>query len=220
MSSRIPYKINSLKGEIPDHVELVAVSKYFPASDIQIAYDAGQRIFGESRAQELLQKQAMLPQDIEWHFIGHLQPNKVKYIAPFVQLIHAVDSEKLLAEIDKQGRKCEREIPCLLQLHVAQEETKYGFSIDECREMLERGEWRKYVNARICGVMCMASNTDDMQRVRADFRAAKTFFDELKETYFKKDSRFCKCSWGMSGDYPVAIEEGANLIRVGSLIFS
>lgn len=219
MNSYISERLAGLSRELSDDVQLVAVSKYFPVEDIRTAYEAGQRVFGESRAQEICAKLEALPEDIEWHFIGHLQPNKVKYIAPFVSLIHAVDSIKLLMEIDKQGRKCQRQIPCLLQLHVAQETSKYGFLIDECYRMLQEGEWRKYPYARISGIMCMASHTEDEERVRQDFNKAHDFFKKVKQEFFFDDAHFRYRSWGMSGDYRIAIEEGANLVRIGSLIF-
>ena len=219
MGNNIEQRLSQLRTALPPHVGLVAVSKYSPVEDVQTAYCAGQRVFGESRAQDLSEKYEALPKDIEWHFIGHLQPNKVKYIAPFISLVHAVDSVKLLCEIDKQGRKYHRVIPCLLQLHVAREETKYGFSLEECRAMLAEGEWRRYPHAQICGVMCMASNTDDVERVRSDFRKARAFFEEAKKLFFADSPHFVYRSWGLSGDYQLAIEEGANLVRIGSFIF-
>ncbi len=204
---------------LPESVELVAVSKFHPAEDIMQAYQEGHRIFGESRAQELVSKHEALPADIEWHFIGHLQPNKVKYIAPFITLIHAVDSMKLLQEIDKQGRRCDRVIPCLLQLHVAQEETKFGFTPDECRQMLAEGEWKNLPNVSISGLMCMASNTEDTARIRQDFRTAYDFYKEAKAVHFTNAPEFRHRSWGMSGDYHIAAEEGSTMVRIGSQIF-
>lgn len=215
----IASRLQALREELPAGVRLVAVSKYQSVEVIREAYDAGQRVFGESRAQELLAKREVLPDDIEWHFIGHLQPNKVKYIAPFVSLIHAVDSVRLLREIDRQGARCGRVVPCLLQLHVAQEETKYGFAPDECLQMLADEDWRSLRNVRICGVMCMASNTDDEARVRHDFRLAADFFRQARSRFFADDAHFCDCSWGMSGDYRIAIEEGSTMIRPGSCLF-
>lgn len=219
MENYIAQRLQELHNSLPKHVELVAVSKYYPIEDVATAYRAGQRVFGESRAQELCEKYQALPKDIQWHFIGHLQPNKVKYIAPFIKLIHAVDSMKLLREIDKQGRKYQRVIPCLLQLHVAQEETKYGFSLQACRDMLQEGEWRELSYAPICGIMCMASHTDDVERIRDDFRTAHGFYEEVRETYFHDNLDFRYCSWGMSSDYTIAVDEGANLVRIGSSIF-
>ncbi len=219
MIEEIKEHLERLHEEIPSHVKLVAVSKFHPADVIQAAYDAGQRSFGESRVQEMVAKYEQLPKDIEWHFIGHLQPNKVKYIAPFVHLIHAVDSLKLLVEIDKQARRCDRVIPCLLQLHVAAEETKFGFTVDECDALLSGGEWRSLHHVAIAGMMCMATNTDDQDRVRHDFQVAYTFYKNAKKAYFSQTPSFCVRSWGMSHDYPLAISEGANLIRIGTFIF-
>ena len=204
---------------LPEGVRLVAVSKFHPAEALMEAYEAGARLFGESRVQELVTKREALPADIEWHFIGHLQLNKVKYIAPFVSLIHAVDSEKLLREIDKQGRRFGRIIPCLLQLHVAREEAKFGFSVEECHTLLAQGSWRELKNVRLCGVMCMASNTDDRERVRQDFRTAYDFYRRAKREFFADSPEFAIRSWGMSGDYELAVEEGSNMVRVGSYIF-
>lgn len=212
-------KINNIQKTLPAGVRLVAVSKYHPASLIQEAYDAGQRIFGESHVQELVAKHDALPKDIEWHFIGHLQTNKVKYIAPFVSLIHAVDSERLLIEIDKQAKRCGRTIPVLLQVHVAKETTKFGFTPDELLNFMENGDWRQYTNIRFSGIMCMATNTDDEALIASEFEQAKTLFHRIKEKYFSDSNTFNECSWGMSGDYPIAIEHGSTLIRIGSMIF-
>ena len=212
-------KINNIQKTLPAGVRLVAVSKYHPASLIQEAYDAGQRIFGESHVQELVAKHDALPKDIEWHFIGHLQTNKVKYIAPFVSLIHAVDSERLLIEIDKQAKRCGRTIPVLLQVHVAKETTKFGFTPDELLNFMENGDWRQYTNIRFSGIMCMATNTDDEALIASEFEQAKTLFHRIKEKYFSDSDTFDECSWGMSGDYPIAIEHGSTLIRIGSMIF-
>lgn len=212
-------KINNIQKTLPTGVRLVAVSKYHPASLIQEAYDAGQRIFGESHVQELVAKHDALPKDIEWHFIGHLQTNKVKYIAPFVSLIHAVDSERLLTEIDKQAKRCGRTIPVLLQVHVAKETTKFGFTPDELLNFMENGDWRQYTNIRFSGIMCMATNTEDEALIASEFEQAKTLFHRIKEKYFSDSDTFNECSWGMSGDYPIAIEHGSTLIRIGSMIF-
>lgn len=212
-------RLNAIRQSLPAQTRLVAVSKYHPAEALQEAYDAGQRIFGENIVQELQQKQQILPKDIQWHYIGHLQTNKVKYIAPYVALIHAVDSLKLLQEIDKQAKKVNRIIPCLLQLHVAKEETKFGFTIEECREFLKAGEWKTLKNVRIDGLMCMASNVDDQTQVHEEFRSAYDFFKEAKETFFADSPDFKERSWGMSHDYPIAIEEGSTLVRVGTKIF-
>ncbi|WP_337418600.1 YggS family pyridoxal phosphate-dependent enzyme [Prevotellamassilia timonensis] len=211
--------LNEVRATVKQGVELVAVSKFHPAALIKEAYDQGQRIFGESRVQELQAKHEALPADIQWHFIGHLQPNKVKYIAPYISLIHAVDSYKLLAEINKQAAKHNRVIPCLLELHIAQEESKYGFTPEACTALLEDGAWRALKNVQIAGLMCMASNTPDMVQVRSEFHQARVYFDELKQRFFADDPHFCERSWGMSHDYDVAMDEGATLVRVGTAIF-
>lgn len=211
--------LSSIKTDLPEHVRLVAVSKFHPVEMIEEAYHAGQRIFGENHVQEMTQKHELLPKDIEWHFIGHLQTNKVKYIAPFVSLIHSVDSFKLLKEINKQAEKSQRVISCLLQIHIAQEETKFGFSFDECRTMLQEEDWKTLTHVQLCGVMGMATFTDDVQEVRNEFRSLKKFFDEIKENYFSNNDAFHEISMGMTDDYPIAIEEGSTLIRIGTKIF-
>ena len=211
--------LNEVRATVKQGVELVAVSKFQAAALIKEAYDQGQRIFGESRVQELQAKHEALPADIQWHFIGHLQPNKVKYIAPYISLIHAVDSYKLLAEINKQAAKHDRVIPCLLELHIAQENSKYGFTPEACTALLEDGAWRALKNVQIAGLMCMASNTPDMVQVRSEFHQARVYFDELKQRFFADDPHFCERSWGMSHDYDVAMDEGATLVRVGTAIF-
>lgn len=211
--------LNEVRATVKQGVELVAVSKFHPAALIKEAYDQGQRIFGESRVQELQAKHEALPADIQWHFIGHLQPNKVKYIAPYISLIHAVDSYKLLAEINKQAAKHDRVIPCLLELHIAQEDSKYGFTPEACTALLEDGAWRALKNVQIAGLMCMASNTPDMVQVRSEFHQARVYFDELKQRFFADDPHFCERSWGMSHEYDVAMDEGATLVRVGTAIF-
>lgn len=200
-------------------VRLVAVSKFHPAEMIQEAYDAGQRVFGESHVQELTVKHEALPQDIEWHFIGHLQTNKVKYIAPFISLIHSVDTLKLLKEIDKQAAKCGRVIDVLLQLHVAAEETKFGFSPDEVLALVESEEYAALANVRVVGIMAMATNTDDEQRIVADFECAREVFQTLKNGHFADQPTFKELSMGMSGDYLLAQHHGSTLVRVGSSIF-
>ena len=212
-------RINEIKQTLPEGVRLVAVSKYHPASLIQEAYDGGQRIFGESHVQELVQKYEVLPKDIEWHFIGHLQTNKVKYIAPFVSLIHAVDSEHLIKEIDKQAKRFERIIPILLEVHVAKEETKYGFTPEELLDFMESGTWREYTNVSIAGLMCMATNTDDASLIASEFEQVSQLFLQIKGKYFPDSSTFRECSWGMSADYPIAVAHGSNMVRIGSLIF-
>lgn len=205
--------------DLPTGVRLVAVSKFHPNGAIEEAYAAGQRIFGESKVQEMTQKYETLPKDIEWHFIGHLQTNKIKFIVPFVAMIHGVDSFRLLTEIDKQAAKSVRIIPCLLQMHIAEEETKFGFSFDECREMLATSDWKALKNIRIAGVMGMATNTDDAKQIKKEFCSLNMFFKEIKQTYFAETTDFKEVSMGMSHDYRLAIEEGSTLVRVGSKIF-
>lgn len=217
--SPIKEQINEINANLPGHVRLVAVSKFHPIEALQEAYDAGQRIFGESKVQEMTQKQEALPKDIKWHFIGHLQTNKIKYMAPYVALIHGVDSYKLLAEINKQAAKAGRIIPCLLQIHIAKEETKFGFSMDECRDMLTQGDWKSLKNVQIAGVMGMATNTDDKEEIKSEFETLARFFHEIKNDYFQEDPSFKEISMGMSDDYPIAIEEGSTLVRIGSKIF-
>ncbi len=217
--SSIQANIKEVRATLPENVRLVAVSKYHPCEALEEAYAAGQRIFGESHVQEMTRKYEALPADIEWHFIGHLQTNKVKYMAPYVALIHAIDSYKLLAEVNRQAAKVGRVIPCLLQIHIAQEETKFGFSFDECRRMLDEGTWKELANVRIAGVMGMASNVDDDEQIKAEFCSLGKFFEEIKRTYFADDEGFKEISMGMSDDYPLAIEAGSTLIRVGSRIF-
>ena len=184
---------------------------------IQEAYDGGQRIFGESHVQELVQKYDILPKDIEWHFIGHLQTNKVKYIAPFVSLIHAVDSEHLLREIDKQAKKCGRVIPVLMQVHVAKEETKFGFLPDELLAFMQSGAWQQYENVSIEGLMCMATNTDDEVEIANEFEQAQQLFEMVNAKWL--NGKWKTRSWGMSDDYPIAVQHGSNMVRIGSLIF-
>lgn len=211
--------LHEVLGRLPEGVRLVAISKYHPNEYIEAAYEEGQRIFGESHEQELRHKVETLPRDISWHFIGHLQTNKVKYIAPYITMIEAVDSLKLLREIDKQAAKCERVIDVLLELHIADEETKYGLTPDDCRRLLDGGEWRSLQHVRICGLMMMASNVDDEAQLRAEFRTARLLFDELKARHFADAPWFCERSWGMSHDYPLAVEEGSTMVRVGTTIF-
>lgn len=211
--------LNEIKSELPQTTQLVAVSKFHPAEAIKEAYDAGQRIFGESKVQELENKHTVLPKDIEWHFIGHLQTNKVKYIAPYISMIHAVDSYKLLDEINKQAAKSNRIIPCLLEIHIAQEETKYGFTPDKCTEMLNEGKWKDLKNISISGIMGMATNTDDEVMVEKEFIKLETYFKELKSTIFKEYDSFKEMSMGMSEDYHLAIRHGSTFVRIGSKIF-
>ena len=207
--------LREVLGNLPAGVNLVAISKFHPNEYIEAAYAEGQRIFGESHEQELARKVESLPKDIVWHFIGHLQTNKVKYIAPYISMIESVDSLKLLKEINKQAAKHDRVVKVLLELHIAEEETKSGFSFDDCRELLEAGEWRTMDHVQICGIMMMASNTDDEQQIAQEFDAAYAFFKEVKEKYFADDDAFCERSWGMSHDYRIAVKHGSNMVRVG-----
>lgn len=204
---------------LPQGVRLVAISKYHPDDYILAAYEEGQRIFGESHEQELRQKHESLPKDIEWHFIGHLQTNKVKYIVPYVSMIEAVDSIRLLREINRQAEKCDRVVNVLLELHIAEEATKYGLSLDACRELLADGEWRGMAHVRICGLMMMASFVDDHEQIRREMQIAADFFDEVKAQYFADDDTFCERSWGMSDDYPIALQTRSTMVRVGTAIF-
>ncbi|WP_308746593.1 YggS family pyridoxal phosphate-dependent enzyme [uncultured Bacteroides sp.] len=211
--------LKQVLAELPQGVRLVAVSKFHPNEAIEEAYRAGQRIFGESKVQEMTAKYESLPKDIEWHFIGHLQSNKIKYMIPYVAMIHGIDTYKLLAEVNKQAVKAGRTVNCLLQIHVAQEETKFGFSPEECREMLDTGEWKALTNVRICGLMGMASNTDNIEQINREFCLLDRLFNELKETWFAGSDDFRELSMGMSHDYHEAIAAGSTLVRVGSKIF-
>ncbi|MDR1516743.1 MAG: YggS family pyridoxal phosphate-dependent enzyme [Dysgonamonadaceae bacterium] len=215
----IESRIRSLGDELPPNVRLVAVSKFHPASRIREAYDTGQRVFGENRVQELVEKQPQLPPDAEWHFIGSLQRNKVKLIVPFIACIHSLDSERLMLEIERQAAEINRVVPCLLELHVAQEESKSGFLPDECRKFLAEGRWRDCPHIRISGIMGMATFTDDETQIRKEFRLLKSLFEEFKADYFAESPSFKEISMGMSDDYPIAVEEGSTMLRIGSLIF-
>ena len=215
----IKENLDIVRATVPSDVTLIAVSKTKPVSDLQEAYEAGQRIFGENKALEMRDKHQALPDDIQWHFIGHLQTNKIKYIAPFVTLIHAIDSLSLLEAVNKEAAKNNRIIDCLLQFHIAQEETKFGLDMDEARAMLESESFKSLININICGVMGMATFTDDAAQVRDEFKSLKNIFETLKENYFKGNESFKEISMGMSDDYPIAIEEGATMVRVGSKIF-
>jgi PLP dependent protein len=217
--SEISNNLKKLLTEIPSGVRLVAVSKTKPVAAIQEAYNCGQRIFGENYVQELEEKQPQLSSNIEWHFIGHLQSNKVKYIAPFVDCIHAADSEKLLTEIQKQVAKHNRKVCCLLQVHIALEETKFGWDAEALLQFCRSTDFSQFPNIEISGLMSMASNTDDVQRIRTEFRAMKTLFDVLKTEVFAENASFCELSMGMSSDWKIAVEEGSTLIRIGSTIF-
>lgn len=215
----IKSSLQDVLSELPQQTRLVAVSKFHPNEAIMEAYEAGQRIFGESKVQEMTQKYESLPKDIEWHFIGHLQTNKIKYMIPYVSLIHGIDSYKLLTEVNKQAAKVNRIIPCLLQIHIAQEETKFGFSFEECKDMLNAGEWKELKNIRISGLMGMATNTDSTEQIDNEFRSLSMFFQEVRQTYFPEEPTFKELSMGMSHDYHQAVDEGSTLVRVGSKIF-
>ncbi|MCB0429010.1 MAG: YggS family pyridoxal phosphate-dependent enzyme [Flavobacteriales bacterium] len=220
VQTNISERLHQIEAELkPFGARLVAVSKTHPPELIREAYDAGQRIFGENRVQEATAKQPELPEDIEWHLIGHLQTNKVKYIASFVAMIHGVDSLKLLQEIDKQGARNNRVIPCLLQFHIASEETKFGLNEAEARELLESKEYAAMRHISVQGVMGMASFTDDKNKVRNEFRHLKQTFDTLRQGYFSNTDAFREISMGMSGDYRIALEEGSTMVRIGSAIF-
>ena len=213
-------QIKTLKLAIEDNkVRLIAVSKTKPVEDLMEAYLAGQRVFGENQVQELVDKFDKMPKDVEWHLIGHLQSNKVKYIAPFIHLIHSVDSLKLLTEINKQAEKNARVIDCLLQIYIADEETKYGLGFDEVIELLESQEYQELKNIRIVGLMGIATNTENLKQIREEFYELKTLFDGMKLSYFKNQDSFKEVSMGMSSDYEVAIAEGSTLVRIGSDIF-
>lgn len=215
----ISENLKYLLSELPEGVTLVAVSKTKPNELILEAYDAGQRIFGENKVQEMAAKYETLPKDIEWHLIGHLQTNKVKYVAPFVSMIHAVDSLKLLKEINKQAAKNERVIPCLLQFHIAEEDTKFGMDLKEAHALLISTEFEEMKNIRIAGLMGMATFTNDEEQIRKEFKTLKKYFDLVKENHFKSDENFRHLSMGMSGDYQIAVEEGSTMVRVGSKLF-
>ena len=210
----IKRSIEEIRATLPVGVTLIAVSKYHPAEAIEAAYEAGQRDFGESKAQDLKAKHELLAKDIRWHFIGHLQSNKIKYIAP------CIDSFRLLEEVNRHGAKNGRRIPCLLQIHIAQEESKFGFTPDECLEMLAGEQWRTLENVEIRGLMCMASNTDDREQIATEFSAVQELFKKIKARHFSDDKKFSIISAGMSDDYPIAINHGSTHIRVGSSIFA
>lgn len=211
--------LETVRKSIPSGVLLVAVSKTKPVEDLQEAYDAGQRVFGENHALEMRDKHEVLPNDIDWHFIGHLQTNKIKYIIPFVRLIHSIDTFNLLQAVNKEAVKHDRVVDCLLQFHVAEEETKFGLSIEEAEEMLDSEAFKSLKNVRICGVMGMATNTDNQVQIRKEFHHLKEIFSTLKSKYFTDCEYFKEISMGMSHDYQLAIEEGSTMVRVGSMIF-
>ena len=216
--NHISQNINELRLQIPLYVKIIAVSKTKTVQEICEAMKAGQLIFGENKTQEISAKHAQLP-DAQWHFIGHLQTNKVKFIAPFIQMIQSVDSFRLLEEIDRQAGKCNRIIDCLLQIHIAREETKFGLSEQEAIELLNSQSLRCLKHIRICGLMGMATFTDDLEVVRMEFRGLAHFFHRIRQDFFPNDPSFCELSMGMSDDYPIAIEEGATMVRIGSSIF-
>lgn len=211
--------LEQIRSQIPAHVKLIAVSKFHPKEAVLEVYDAGQRVFGESRVQELSAKQEQLPKDIEWHLIGHLQTNKIKSVVPYIHTIESVDSWKLLSEINKHASKIDRNIKCLLEIHIAQEDSKYGFSFDSCRKMLECENWQSLNHITLAGVMGMATYSDDESLIRKEFRSLKDFFFELKDMYFKDLTEFKEISMGMSHDYKIAIEEGSTIVRIGTSIF-
>ena len=215
----IQTQLKQVQAQLPEHVVLIAVSKTKPIADLQAAYDAGQRHFGENKVQEMVEKAQLLPNDIHWHLIGHLQTNKVKYMAGFVHLIHGVDSLKLLIEINKQAKKVNRIQDILLQFYIAQEDTKFGLDISEAQEILNSIEFQQLKHVRVCGVMGMASNTSNEKQVASEFRNLKQIFDELQTKYFPKQDTFKEISMGMSGDYQLAIANGSTIVRVGSKIF-
>ena len=215
----ISSEIERLNKELPSTVKLVAVSKFNPSEAIMEAYQAGQRVFGESRPQELLQKVQELPQDIQWHFIGHLQTNKLKMVLPYAALIHSVDSERLLVEINKYAVKNNLKVKCLLELFVAQEETKQGFSKEELMELMEKLQKEPMEGVEICGLMGMASFVEDEQQIRGEFAALKETFDQVREKYISTHPNFNELSMGMSGDYRIAVEMGSTMVRIGTTIF-
>ena len=217
--SDITSNITLLKHQIPSSVKLIAVSKTKPVSDILTAYNSGQRFFGENRVQELLNKVDLLPRDIEWHLIGHLQSNKVKYIVPFISMIQSVDSFRLLKTINSEASKINRVVNCLLQIHIASEETKFGFSMKELFEMAESQEFKSMKHVRICGVMGMATFTSDTSQVGKEFSYLADCFNSLKNRYFTWNSHFKEISMGMSGEYKIALKEGSTIVRIGSIIF-
>ena len=217
--NEIAQHIANIRQELPAGTRLVAVSKFHPAEALMEAYESGQRIFGESRVQELVGKYEALPKDIEWHFIGHLQTNKVKYIVPFISLIHSVDSEKLLGVIDSEATKCGRVVDCLLEIHVAREESKYGFTPESCREWLSGKPLERYPHVRVCGLMGMATLTDDEAEVDREFGELKSLFDELRASGAVDAAAFTELSMGMSHDYRLALRHGSTLVRIGTSIF-
>jgi pyridoxal phosphate enzyme (YggS family) len=215
----VQQNISEIRKHIPSHVRLVCVSKFHPNETVLEAYECGERIFGESKVQEMCGKYETLPKDISWHFIGHLQTNKIKFIVPFVDLIHGVDSYKVLEEINRQALKVSKTVNCLLQIHIAKEETKFGFSSEELMETLSEGKWKELTGVTISGLMGMATYTDNREQIRTEFNGLKTLFDQVKSQFFNDASSFCELSMGMSDDYRLAIEEGSTLVRIGTSVF-
>ncbi len=211
--------IQQIRQSLPSQVRLIAVSKFQPVEKLQEAYDCGQRLFGENRAQEMKMKHEALPADIEWHFIGHLQKNKIKYIVPFVSLIHSVDSPELLEAIDTEAARCGRTVPCLLEVHIASETSKFGFDPQGCLDYLAGGHWRQLSHVHLHGLMGMATFTDDSAQVEQEFKTLRKCFDTAKAAYFAEDAAFSELSMGMSEDYPIAVAQGSTLVRVGTAIF-
>lgn len=211
--------IQEIREHVPKDVKLICVTKFHPEATIMEAYKAGERNFGESRVQELIAKQPNLPDNIRWHFIGHLQTNKIKFIADFVSLIHGVDSLRVLKAINREAEKVGRVVECLLQVHIADEQTKFGLTVDELKALLEDEEFKSLKNVKIAGLMGMATFTDDREQVRGEFRFLKSLFDKIKQDYFFEEENFCELSMGMSEDYKIAIEEGSTMIRIGTAIF-
>lgn len=213
-------RLNEIRNKVPANVKIVAVSKTKPASMIELLYnETGQRVFAENKVQELQTKYEILPADIEWHFIGHLQTNKIKYIVPYVALIQSIDSYKLIREINKEGSKNNRIVPCFIQFHIAKEESKFGFSINEAIQMLDDEMFHELSNISLVGVMGMATFTDNHQQIRSEFKNLFSYFNELKSRYFANNPAFREVSMGMTDDYKIALEEGSTIIRIGSGIF-
>ncbi len=219
METGIAGQVLQIKKSLPDGVELLAVSKTHPIESLKEAYNAGQRLFGENKVQEMVIKHSQMPEDVQWHFIGHVQRNKLHLMTPFVSVIQGIDSYQTLAEADRQAARFNRRITCLLELHIATEESKSGFQPEECMQMLEAGEWRKLEHIEIGGVMGMASYTQNREQIFAEFQQLVSFFRTAKEDYFKDRPSFCTISAGMSNDYDLAIKAGANLVRIGTGIF-
>lgn len=218
--SRIAENLDRISQKLGEKARLIVVSKYREIAEIQAVYQQGQRVFAENRVQALMERYEALPKDIQWHLIGHLQTNKVKYIAPFIACIHSVDSFKLLQEINKQAEKNNRIIDCLLQIYVATEDTKFGLEKSELMQLLEQEPWPELKNIRICGIMAMASNTDDLQQVENEFAEANRIFIEIKKRFFSEAEYFKELSIGMSSDYEIALRHGSTMVRIGSAVFA